>query len=172
MNDSEYGELVETSWRRTLTEDEQACLRGWLAAHPEAQSDWEAEAALNLALTRLPEAPVSSNFTALVVQAADREETERHRVPSWLGAIKSLFQRPAPRIAWALILIGALWFGVQQHRQEKAEASRHELAQGLAAFANVAALPYPAAMQDIDTIQQISHLPDRADEELFAVLVQ
>jgi len=168
MNDSEYRELVEASWRRPLTDDEQACLRGWLAAHPDAQSDWEAETALNQALTRLPEAPVSSNFTALVLQAVDREEMERDRAPSWLDRIQNLFRRPAPRVAWALMLVGAVWFGVQQHQK----ASRHELAQGLAAFANVAALSDSGAMQDMDTIQQISHLPDREDEELFTVLNQ
>ena len=47
--------------------------RAHLAAHPEAQADWEAEAGLNDALGRLPDVAVSSNFTARVLQAVERE---------------------------------------------------------------------------------------------------
>ncbi len=72
-NDPTYNRLRELSWRRKLTGAEEAELRAWLAAHPDAQADWEAEAGLNAALGRLPDAPVPSNFTARVLQAVERE---------------------------------------------------------------------------------------------------
>ena len=59
-NDPLYHRLRELSWRRKLTDSEEAELRAWLAAHPEAQAGWEVEAELNQALGRLPDAPVSS----------------------------------------------------------------------------------------------------------------
>jgi anti-sigma factor RsiW len=71
--DPRFERLRELSWRRRLTEAEAAELRAWLAEHPEAQADWEAEAGLNEALNRLPDAPVASNFTARVLQAIERE---------------------------------------------------------------------------------------------------
>jgi hypothetical protein len=36
--DPVYNRLRELSWRRPLTENEQAELRAWVAAHPEAQA--------------------------------------------------------------------------------------------------------------------------------------
>ena len=69
--DPVYQRLRELGWRRPLTAAEQVELRIWLAAHPEAQAEAEAEAALNQALTRLPAAPVPSNFTARVWQAIE-----------------------------------------------------------------------------------------------------
>ena len=72
-NDAFLSLLRESSWRRKLTEAEQAELRAYLAAHPDARADWEMESALNAALTRLPDAPVPSNFTARVLQAVERE---------------------------------------------------------------------------------------------------
>jgi len=45
--------LIETSWRRKLTEAEMRELEAWLAAHPEALVKWQSEAALNEALDAL-----------------------------------------------------------------------------------------------------------------------
>ena len=73
MNESEYQALIEASWRRSLTDDEQARLDSWLRVHPEMHNEWEEESALNRMLEELPEAPVASNFTARVLQAVQRE---------------------------------------------------------------------------------------------------
>ena len=74
MNDSEHQRLREESWRRKLSPAEEASLRTWLAAHPDQQADWEADARLSQWLGQLPDAPVPSNFTSLVLQAVDRQE--------------------------------------------------------------------------------------------------
>src|SRR5438105_15808113 len=73
MNDSAYHKLREARWRRKLTDAESAELRAWVASHPEAQAEFEAEARLTDALVRLPDVPVPSNFTALVLQAVERD---------------------------------------------------------------------------------------------------
>src|SRR5207244_6508374 len=74
MNDPVYDPLSEVSWRRKLTTSEELQLRAWLAAHPEAQADWEDEARLNEMLGLLPDAPVASNFTNRVLQAVEQAE--------------------------------------------------------------------------------------------------
>src|SRR5215471_12201242 len=79
-NDPIYQHLREASWRRKLTETEQEQLRAWLAAHPEALSDWEEEMGLNEALVRLPVAPkVATNFTARVLDAIELEARRESR---------------------------------------------------------------------------------------------
>lgn len=168
MNDSEYRVLVEANWRRGLNNEEQARLAGWLAAHPEAHSDWEAETALNQTLTRLPDAPLSSNFTGRVLGALVAEEATAARQPSFFHQLRTIFRTRSARLAWALLGITFVWFGLHQYQK----ASRQELATGLAALANVAALPDPRALQDLDAVQQLSQLPAREDEELFTVLSQ
>ena len=79
-NDPIFERWRERSWRRKLTSAEQAELRAWLAAHPEAQAEWEAEMALNDVLDQLPDAPVASNFTARAVAAVEREKAEIYRL--------------------------------------------------------------------------------------------
>jgi anti-sigma factor RsiW len=168
MNDSEYRELIEASWQRRLSDEEQSILTGWLAAHPELQAAWDSEVALNNSLARLPDAPLSSNFTAQVMQALDREKAAAVRQHSFLERVERFVRTRAPRIGWAFLLVGLLLFGMQQHRK----AARQELANGLAALASVAALPDPRALQDMDAVQQLSRLSSGEDEELFKVLNQ
>src|SRR5206468_10674569 len=88
MNDLVYDHLRDLSWRRKLTTSEELQLRAWLAAHPEAQSDWEDEARLNEMLRLLPDAPMPNNFTARVLQAAKRDEASELRL------------RGRSRVAW------------------------------------------------------------------------
>ncbi|MEY2466714.1 MAG: hypothetical protein QOD03_1235, partial [Verrucomicrobiota bacterium] len=83
MNESDYNQLREKNWRRKLTAVEQTELRAWLAAHPEASADWEAELSLTETIVRLPDAPVPTNFTARVLQAIEQEASvdARQREP-------------------------------------------------------------------------------------------
>ena len=70
-----------------------------------------------------------------------------------------------PRAAWALLLVGGLWFGYDQHQTNV----RGQMAKGLSVMANVAALSDPVVLQDFEAIQRLSA---REDEELFAVLTK
>src|SRR5436189_2766807 len=98
--------LREASWRRALNPDEEAELAAWLRAHPEAQFDWETEAALNAALHRLRSPEVSSNFTARVMEAALQDTgSEERRPQGWLGRLRGL--RWLPKVAVATVVVGA-----------------------------------------------------------------
>jgi anti-sigma factor RsiW len=85
IDNRRYEQLREVSWRRQLSAAEEAEVRTWLTAHPHAQPDWETEHALSDALRRLPEAPVSSNFTSRVLQTVERDmvTASRDRQPFW-----------------------------------------------------------------------------------------
>src|SRR5579859_3513900 len=73
---SEFGR--ELGWRKLPAERESE-LRAWLAAHPEAQADWELENALTEGLERLADVPVASNFTARVMDEVRRDNGRRER---------------------------------------------------------------------------------------------
>jgi anti-sigma factor RsiW len=158
MNDPR--ELLETGWRRQLTASEEAELEVWLAAHPEAQLDWETESALTKGLVGLPDVPVATNFTTRVLQ-----EIERKPAPARLWKWK--WSRPS-LVPKAAILMVALSLGLLISRQQ-AMARRLELAQSVATVSKVASLPSPEILEDFEVIRRLNFNPP-PDEELIALL--
>jgi hypothetical protein len=164
MNDDlNYQQLREIAWRRKLTNAEQTGLRAWLATHPEARTDWESETALNELLTRLPDVPVPSNFTARVLQAVERSDAalDRERSPRWGWTWRVL----VPRLAVAVVLVGTGWFAYQQYVQTR----RLKLAQSVVAVADVRSLPSPQFLEDYDAICRLPPMPP-ADNDLIALM--
>jgi hypothetical protein len=163
-HDPVYKRLREASWRRELTDAERAELRAYLAEHPEAQTDWEAETGLNAGLKQLPNAPVSSNFTSRVLQAVERESVaagrERPRTMTRIWWWRVF----APRTAVALVVIGAGWFGYERYRVEQ----RNKLVTGLALVATVESPPSAEVLENFEAIRCLSATP-AADEELLAL---
>ena len=164
MKNTEYQKLKEASWRRPLTAAERAWLREWLAAHPEAQESWEAEAALNGLLRRLPGANVSSNFTARVMRAAQRAPA-RQRWGFRLGMFPWLPVGWMPRaaLAAAMVCSGMLsWHEyVALHRTQEARA--------VASVSRLAALPSIDWLENFDTINRMNKV-NVADDDLLTVL--
>jgi len=145
----------EIRWRRPLTPAETACLRSWLAEHPGEQAAWEDEEALGRLLEGLPEAPVSSNFTARVLQAVEREDRraaqDRRGGFSWRG----WWGRALPRLAWggtaaALVLVSV-------HQYQSLERAR--VARDMARIALVSALPPAEIFADFEVISQLGKHP-------------
>jgi len=162
MKDSELqSKLREAGWRRKLTEAEQAELRAWLAAHPEAHADWELESALIAAFNRLPDAPVPSNFTARVLQAVEHEES-RSRVGSWRWNWHSL----VPRVAFAAVVIAFTGLALQHHEIYRQRAA---LARNIALVTRGQPMPSPEALENFDAIRRMSQ-PQHADDELLALM--
>ena len=159
-NDPIYNRLRELKWRRELAGVEEAELRAWLQAHPEARTDWEAEAGLAAALDCLPDAPVPSNFTARVLQAVEREAAvEPRRSLGWLR------RRWLPRAAFAtsVAMAGLVSYLLIQN------AERKKLAESVATVANVSSLPGPDILQDYDAIRA-SNPATTPDEQLLVLL--
>ncbi len=164
MKNTDYQELKEASWRRPLTAAERVWLRDWLAAHPEAQESWEVEAALTGALRRLPSATVSSNFTARVLQAAQRVPAKS----GWRNRLEMFSWLPVgwmPRAALAAAMVCSGVFSLHEyetvHRLQKAHAA--------ASASRLAALPPIDWLKNFDTINGMSKV-NVADDDLLTVL--
>src|ERR1035437_9740057 len=163
-NDPIYNHLRELSWHRKLTGPEEAQLRAWLAARPEAQADWDPEARLNAALGRLPDVPVPSNFAARVLRQVEREAAAELRQ----GERKWQFSRRLrwlPRLAFAAIVLGT---GLGSYTQFQA-ARFAEYVNSVAAVSDVSSLPSPEILKDFDAIR-VSNPTYFPDEQLLAVL--
>jgi anti-sigma factor RsiW len=163
-NDPIYNHLRELSWRRKLTGAEEAQLRAWLAAHPEAQADWDTEARLNAALGRLPDVPVPSNFTARVLQQVEREAAAqlRQRGRPWQFWRRL---RWLPKVAFAAIVLGT---GLVSYHQFQATRFA-EYANSVRAVSDVSSSPSPEILKDFDAIRA-SNPASLPDEQLLAVL--
>ena len=164
MQNSEYEELKEASWRRPLTAAERARLREWLAAHPQAQASWEAEAALNGLLRRMPSAAVSSNFTARVLQAAQRLPAK----PTWRSRLEMFPWLPAgwrPRMALAAAMICSGMLSLHEYET----VHRTHVARAVADVSRLAALPPIDWLQNFDTINRMNKV-NVADDDLLAAL--
>ena len=158
-----FEHLREQAWRRKLSPDEEAQLSEWLAAHPAAREDWEAEAGLNEALGRLPDVPVPSNFTARVVQAVelDRAAAERAtRRHVWSGH---------RWLRWAAVysvILAAGWITYQSHVQR---VQTERLVRSIAAASRVAPWPNPEILANFDVICALDRTPP-PDEDLLKLL--
>ena len=163
-DDPIYNRLRELSWRQKLTDAEEAQLRALLAARPEAQADWDAEATLNAALGRLPDAPVPSNFTARVLQAVEREAAGELRQDEGNWQFWRRL-RWLPKVAFAAVVLGT---GLVSYRQLQA-ARFAEYAHSVAAVSGVASVPSPEVLKDFDAIRASNPTPV-PDEQLLAAL--
>src|SRR5688572_24458067 len=160
---SESQELREAVWRRKLTPEEEARLQALLAAKPAEQREWEQEIALTEQLRQLPDAALSSNFTAQVMQALDtelaRQERTGHTSSHWLF----WFRRWAPKLAPVTLALVVGAFSLQRYqlhtREQMAESVR-------TVFANPDVL-VPEVAEDFEVIR---HLPSVTDEDLLAAL--
>jgi len=166
MNDDLYNDLLEASWHRKLTAEEEAQLRGWLAAHPEKQSEWEEELALNQQLERLPNAPLASNFTAQVLGKLDLELRREEREAARPRKFAAWWRGLVPRFVSVLLLGLLAGTAVVQYR----ERQREEMVDGLIHVAPVASVLQPEVLQNFDAIHRLGHVPAVSDEELLAAL--
>src|SRR5207245_8292862 len=96
----------EISWQRTLTETEQTRLREYLEAHPDAGKAWLLESGLTRALEELPNVPISSNFTARVLQAVELEKATQARSREKNRRFGWPMFKWAPQTAAAALLLG------------------------------------------------------------------
>ncbi|SRR5581483_3810122 len=168
MNDPVYHELLELSWRRKLTAEEQARLQAWLADHPHDKQDWESQAALNQLLEKLPPAhPVSSNFTALVLQAVARES--RTRPSRWIfGRISWQSFGWVPRAAAAGLVLGFSLLTYQHHLESNRRAMANSVVQVSELYQVV--VSDPQSIEDYDAIRLMGDMQPKADTELLALM--
>ena len=144
----------ESLWRRKPSDAERAELR--------AQPDLELEARLTAALTKLPETPMPSNFTARVLDAIEREAAREERSVPWVLNWRALW----PRVAMAAAVL--IFAGVSIQRYE-VHSQRVSLAKNVATVAAAQPLPSVDTLENLDAIQRMSQ-SGHADGELLALM--
>lgn len=142
----------ESLWRRKLSDAERAALHSPPALAVEAQ--------LTAALTKIPDAPVASNFTARVMAAIELEEAAAGRNRDWHWN----WRLPWPRVAVAAAVL--IFAGVSAQRYE-ANSQRVMLAKNMATVTGAQPLPSVDALNNFDAIQRMSQ---HADDQLIALM--
>ncbi|MFO1497816.1 MAG: hypothetical protein U1G07_05380 [Verrucomicrobiota bacterium] len=167
MSVSDEGRWLEALHRGKLTESDEAQVRAYLSAHPEEQAACERELALNHLLDQLPAAPVSSNFTAQVVQAVRKEQSRPER-PSRFGWPRLGLRSWLPKVT---VLATAAVLATLAYRQHEL-AQHRELARNLVEISRFASDHSLDILKDFEAIQRLDQLPrhPNADRELIAAL--
>jgi len=148
---SSWRELV---WRRPLTDAESKALG--------KVPDLELEARLTDSLTQIPDAPVPSNFTALVLAAVEREDALK-TAPLLFRWNWRVFLPRVIATAAILVFTGTIW------ERYEIKSQRSILAQNVAQVASVKPIPSFDALYNFDAIQRMSQ-PVAADKELLALM--
>jgi anti-sigma factor RsiW len=155
--------LITKSVRGELSDAEQRLLAQRLRDDPAFQEEYTEEQRLESLLHKLPNAPVSSNFTSLVLQAALREPREI-APPSRFPWIRTAFARVATGLALVTI-VGILL--VRQYRQ----ADHSQMAESVSAFTEVASVmasdkTSPEVLfRDFEAIQHLA-IPSESELDL------
>jgi len=160
--------LREKISRRPLTSAEQAELAGWLAAHPEARAEWEADAALSAALARLPEKPAPSNLAARVLAEIDREENlatagARNTKTNWFGFGSWGW------VTRTAVVVALLGLGLMAYRQQQS-AIREKNVQNLATAVRTTPPLPPDLLENFDLIASLPPPFPGADMELLSMM--
>lgn len=164
------GELIAKALKGELSGAEQRQFEQQLRDDPALRAAVEEEQRLNHLIGRLPNVPISTNFTSLVLRAVRQAERKPAHHEGRFGWPRWGFARVAAGLAAAL-LVGVI--GVQQYRQSQ----QSQVAQSVSAFTEVASVigsegtPPPEVFQDFEAIQRLSipHEPELDLELLFAL---
>jgi hypothetical protein len=167
MKRQDGSEFWKTGLRRKMSIGEEAEWQIHLADQPEARAQFQEELSLNRALQRLPDIPVSSNFTALVMQAVEREYQHRSRPMLWRLWADYVAFNWGRKLAFgsALLLLGVLSY--QQYQL----SARRALAMSLSSIESV--LPVEGAVEDFRAAYGLRRVPTPSPSEemdLFAAL--
>jgi hypothetical protein len=112
-------------------------------------------------LSRLPDAPVASNFTARVMQQIDLEESRRSRKWNFILNWHAFLPRAA-------VATGAIIFAGLTLQHHELNSRRTQVAQSVALVAETP-MPDVEALKNFDAIRRMSQ-PARADNELLALM--
>jgi anti-sigma factor RsiW len=156
-------DLVRLSLRTELTPEEESRLESYFDLHPEARGQWEEERALSRAVAALPHVPVSSNFTARVLQEIDLQQhaEEQRKVPKpWLRML-------LPRFAWAATAALLAFFGVHEWRAIKQAKMAKDV---WFITKDLKRVPDPEILQDFEVINSLRTTPAATDDELLIAL--
>ena len=168
MNANEFQQLIEAARVRRLTSAEEARVRDWLLAHPDAQLAWDEERQLDQMLSALPDVSMSPNFTDRVIAAVERERQAVPVAQRLVQSLAELWQRwlVPPRLAAAAIAVAVIGVSVWQYRAHE----RRNVAESVKAISPLAAVPGVELLKDFELIRRLEQLPHTGDAEILTAL--
>ena len=171
MTEAEFNQIREVAWRRPLTAREQADARAWIAAHPEMADELALDLALAQAVHRIPDTPVSSNFTARVMESIDREAVDLERAGFW-EKLMGDYRVWLPRLAGVMgVIILGLGIWAWNGRVERAKITSvltqvAQLTPSKDSFQTE--FQSPNVWKDFDTIRRLNEI--LPDNDLLTIL--
>ncbi len=166
MKDELNNPFEEAGLRGEITPGDRARLEAWLREHPQLRESCEADQALNTLLRRLPDAPVSNNFTAQVMAAVALENARRVRAGQGTVSWRSVLRRLLPRIAVAGLVLGVAGISILEYRGHQRQA----LARAVAEVGAAASVVPVDALKDFEAIYRLGKVPVEVDEQLYSAL--
>jgi len=146
-------------------------LREAISKDAELKERWEEDLRLLALLRGLPDAPLSSNFTARVVAQAEHELAADSRRPatvrSWLDSFG--LPRLAVKLSGMALILGLSSIGYWRHL----EVNRSTLASSVVTISQgvqATAIPSVDLLLEFDQIAQLDNSMVWVDEELLEVL--
>lgn len=168
MNGDPNG-LIRRALKKGLSQEEQGQFAQRLRDDPEFRRQYEEERGLESLLARLPDAPVSTNFTSLVLQAVRAEQRKPASSGGRFHWLRFKFTRVA--VGLATVAVAAL-VGLKQYQKSE----RQELARSVTAFTEVASVmgsrqtPTAEVFRDFEAIHRLSIPQEELDLELLVAL--
>lgn len=163
MNGDPIPELRDVLLRRELTADEERVVASWLARHPSAAAEWQAERALARGLRRLPDVPVATNFTRRVLDEIVRETARAERRSSrWQHWLESRWM-PVAGAAAVVASVALTGWQIQTARRDA------DFARQVATLRAISGLT-PAVLEDFEAIRRYGESSPPVDFGLLAAL--
>jgi anti-sigma factor RsiW len=169
LPDNEMNDVIRKALRGELTEREKRDFDERLTLEAALREEFEQEQSLEQLLGRLPNVPVSTNFTSLVLQSARGEAKQRARAQKSRWRLPFPYARLAAGVA-AVALAGFL--SIRQHQKSE----QREMVRSVTSFSEVASAigseeSPNLVFQDFDAIQRYSIPADaELDLELLVAL--
>jgi anti-sigma factor RsiW len=162
MSLPDQNKLADAIRRGKFSVGEEAQVQAYLANHPEDRASWEEDLSLNQLLRQAPDAPISSNFTARVLQMA--RATQRQAGGTKRAWRHWLLDGWIPKVATAAVIMGIGLLSYHQHQL----TARREMARTLATMATAG--NSLELLQNFDAIQRLTQVPPDVDRDLIAAL--
>lgn len=163
MDSEDNNILWEAGLRRELSEEERTRLEA--SFQGETKSGCAEDLALNAILRRVPNLPVSSNFTHRVLESVSQpSHAKRLATPIWRTFLGGKW---LPKPVWiSMLIVGAVLLGGHQYQRE----NRRQTAQSVAKISHVEELLSVDVLKDFEAINRFGRATAPVDEELFAAL--
>ena len=156
----EYERLLSLRWTRPLSPEEEVRRKELLQSSPDLLKAWEVDRTILEGLGRLPDVPLSPDFTRRVMRKVSVEPAARADAPvrprGWM-----------PRLGWGFALLLALGCSfVILLREDDVE----ELAGELTEMTRMGMAPTLEELQHFEVIDMLGQVPSGVDWDLIAAV--